>query len=443
MREKEFLPYLAELGIEELKPMQRRAMEEISNRRDMILLAPTGSGKTLAFVLPVLKLMRPPTGRVQCIVIAPGRELVLQIASVFRTMAKGFKVTELYGGHKAEDEKNSLSVVPDIVVATPGRLLDHAVRGNIDLTPVRILVLDEFDKSLELGFEDEMRRIVKRLKNVSHTILTSATDLDALPDFLPLTAPLRLDFRESRKERPRLRVHCVDSDANDKLESLLSLLSTLAEKDGGPERAIVFVNYRESADRVYNWLRKHCVDCARYHGGMEQRDREKAIEMFNNGSTPMLVATDLAARGLDIEQVRHIIHYHQPLTPETFTHRNGRTARANADGDVYVIVGPEEDVADCITFDDTFHTAATDTPLRSGIATLYIAAGKKEKLSKKDILGFLTKECGLTGTDVGKILTADHYSLAAVPRDRLRDVLDTAAKCKIKGKKIKFTAAEA
>ena len=192
MREKEFLPYLAELGIEELKPMQRRAMEEISNRRDMILLAPTGSGKTLAFVLPVLKLMRPPTGRVQCIVIAPGRELVLQIASVFRTMAKGFKVTELYGGHKAEDEKNSLSVVPDIVVATPGRLLDHAVRGNIDLTPVRILVLDEFDKSLELGFEDEMRRIVKRLKNVSHTILTSATDLDALPDFLPLTAPLRM-----------------------------------------------------------------------------------------------------------------------------------------------------------------------------------------------------------------------------------------------------------
>lgn len=442
MREKEFLPYLAELEIEELKPMQRHAMEKISNHRDLVLLAPTGSGKTLAFILPVLKLMRPPTGRVQCAVIVPGRELVIQIASVFRTMAKGFKVTELYGGHKAEDEKNSLATVPDIVVATPGRLLDHAVRGNIDLTPVRILVLDEFDKCLELGFEDEMRRIVKRLKNVSHTILTSATDIETLPDFLPIAEPLRLDFSGLRKERPRLRVHRVDSDANDKLESLLSLLSTLAEKDGRPERAIIFVNYRESADRVFNWLRKHSVDCARYHGGMDQRDREKAIEMFNNGSTPVLVATDLAARGLDIEKVRHIIHYHQPLTPETFTHRNGRTARANADGDVYVIVGPEEDVAECINFDDTFHTASSDTPLRSGTATIYIAAGKKEKLSKKDILGFLTKECGLSGSDVGKILTADHYSLAAIPRHRLAEVLATAGKCKIKGKKIKFTAAE-
>lgn len=178
MREKEFLPLVSRrLGIENINPMQTKMMRLASEAKDIILLSPTGSGKTLAFTLPVLKMLKPPTGRVQCIVIAPSRELVMQIAAIIREIACGFKTAALYGGHNVEDEVNTLSVTPDIIVATPGRLLDHINRRNVDVLPTRILVLDEFDKSLELGFESEMKKIIARLKNVSRTILTSATDI--------------------------------------------------------------------------------------------------------------------------------------------------------------------------------------------------------------------------------------------------------------------------
>ena len=443
MREKEFLPLVSErLGIAQLNDMQRKMMEVCNTSSDIILLSPTGSGKTLAFILPVLKLLKAPTGRVQAVVIAPGRELVLQIASIFREIAAGFKVTALYGGHKVEEEVNSLSVTPDIVVGTPGRLLDHARRDNIDLTPVRILVLDEFDKSLELGFEDEMRRIIKRLKNVSHTFLTSATDIADLPDFINLKNPLRLDFTGNTKARPRLRYHRVDSDDVDKLVTLRELLCTLTDGDGRIGRTIVFVNHRESAERVCKWLRKSDVAAGIYHGALDQIDREKAVEMFNNGTTPVLVATDLAARGLDIALVESIIHYHLPDKEETFIHRNGRTARANASGDVYVIVSPREDIPEYIDFDVTEHVAGAECPaIKPSAATLFISAGKKDKISRGDILGFLVKECGLEPSEVGKISVADRYALAAIPARAVKDVLEASATAKLKGKKIRIMEA--
>lgn len=443
MREKEFLPAVeSRLGITALNQMQLKMLEMCGGNPDIILLSPTGSGKTLAFVLPTMKLLRPSTGRVQVVVIAPGRELVMQIASIFREIAAGFKVTALYGGHKVDDEVNSLSVTPDIVVATPGRLLDHARRGNIDLTPVRILVLDEFDKSLELGFEEEMRKIVKRLKNVSHTILTSATDLPAFPDFLPLRNPLRLDYSGAPAAKPKLRYHRVDSDENDKLKTLRELLCTLAD-DGRAPRSIVFVNHRESAERVHKFLMQTNVAAGLYHGALDQMEREKAVELFNNGTTPVLVATDLAARGLDIDFVRNIVHYHLPMTPETFVHRNGRTARADASGDVYVIIGPREDVPEYIDFDVTDHVAGADCrALPSDTATLFFSAGKKEKISRGDLLGFLVKECGLEPGSVGKLRVADRYSLAAVPRAEFRRLLEIAPQKRIKGKRVRVSDAQ-
>ena len=353
MREKEFLPLVREkLGIEELNPMQLKMMQAHSESRDIILLSPTGSGKTLAFILPMLKMLRPSTGRVQAVVVAPSRELVIQIAGIVGKIAAGLKTTPLYGGHKVEDEVNSLGAGTDIIVATPGRLLDHINRRNIDVLPTRMLVLDEFDKSLELGFETEMKKIVARLKNVSRVILTSATRADILPDFLKLDNPLTLDFLEdNEKLRNRIRVHRVDSDANDKLDSLLVLLQNLSA-EGHPDRSIIFVNHRESAERVANFLKRKGLPAVLYHGALDQREREQAVARFNNGSRPVLVATDLAARGLDVKNVRNIIHYHQPLTPETWTHRNGRTARVDADGDIFVLVGPNEDIKDYVAFDD-------------------------------------------------------------------------------------------
>ncbi|MEE1022493.1 MAG: DEAD/DEAH box helicase [Muribaculaceae bacterium] len=443
MREKEFLPLVSErLGIDKINAMQAKMLEQATGQRDIILLSPTGSGKTLAFTLPVMRMLRPSTGRVQSVVIAPSRELVIQIASVVREIARGFKVTALYGGHNVEDEVNTLSVTPDIIVATPGRLLDHLRRRNVDAMPTRMLVLDEFDKSLELGFEEEMRKITGRLKNVSRVILTSATDLPVLPEFLKLDNPVKLDYLEANADlRSRLRVHRVDSVGRDKLASLLALLHTLASREG-MQRTIIFVNHRESAERVADFLMRNEVDCALYHGALEQRDREKALSMFNNGSRPVLVATDLAARGLDIERVGRIIHYHLPLTPETYTHRNGRSARVEEEGDVYLLVGPDEQLKPFMEADDTVETdSSAEANLRSNLSTLWISAGKKEKLSRGDIVGFLVKEGGLEASAIGKINVFDHYSLVAVPCKGVKRLVELLSTKKIKGEKRKITLA--
>ena len=441
MREKEFLPAVKDrLGIEQLNEMQQKMMASASEPRDIILLSPTGSGKTLAFTLPVMKMMKPSTGRVQCVVIAPSRELVVQIAGVMREVAAGLRVVALYGGHKVEDEVNSLKVVPDIVVATPGRLLDHAVRRNVDLMPVRILVLDEFDKSLELGFEEEMGKIVKRMKNVSRIILTSATSADVLPEFLRLNNPVTFDYLGGNKTlRGRMRVHRVDSDGKDKIESLLTLLNNISQGEE-PEKTIIFVNHRESAERVYDFLRKQRVSCVLYHGALDQRERETALALFNSGSRPILIATDLAARGLDIEKVASVVHYHQPLTPEAYTHRNGRTARVEEEGDVYVLIGPEEEVKEFVEFDDTYSLDPEKKgSLRSRFMTLYVSAGKREKVSRGDILGFLIKECGVEASAIGKINVYDHYSLVAVREGDVPEVLNRAEGKKLKGEKRKIT----
>lgn len=435
MREKEFLPLIKEkLGIEELNPMQLNMMRSASESRDIILLSPTGSGKTLAFILPMLKVLKPSTGRVQAVIIAPSRELVMQISGITKKIASGFNTVELYGGHKVTDEENSLKAGADIIVATPGRLLDHINRRNIDVLPTRILVLDEFDKSLELGFEKEMKKIMGHLKNVSRIFLTSATRTDILPDFLKLNNPVTIDYLSQNEGlRKRMRTHRVDSDSNDKLNSLRVLLENIFEETGKFGKCIVFLNHRESAERTYNYLRKSGIPAVLYHGALDQRERETAIALFNNDTRPVLIATDLAARGLDISGVKNIIHYHQPLTEETYVHRNGRTARVDNEGDIFVLVGPEEDIKPYMNFDDTRYLNP-EKNFAEGVIydTLYFSAGKREKLSKGDILGFLVKEGDLNPEDIGKIDVYDHYALAAVSCRDIKSLMD-----RIKGKKIK------
>lgn len=438
MREKEFLPNLKKLGIEEINDMQRKSMAAATESKEIILVSPTGSGKTVAFTLPMLKWLNPPAGRLQAIIIAPSRELVIQIAGVVRDLAGGYKVSALYGGHNVEDEVNTLSITPDIIIATPGRLLDHLKRGNVDPSSTRILILDEYDKSLELGFEEDMRKIFNRLKNVSRFILTSATRSQALPSFLKLTNPVELNFsNEGDRVRDRMNIYRVYTE-KDKLESLLQLLRSITDGEIA-DKSIVFVNYRESAVRVAEFLRKHHVACALYHGELDQFQREDAIAMFNNGSAPILIATDLAARGLDIRGVSNIIHYHQPLTEETNTHRNGRTARVDATGDIYILTGPEEELKPFVSTDGVYKVNPDAmSPLGSDKSTIRISAGRKEKLSKGDIVGFLCKEGGLEASEIGGITLSDHHALVAVPSSKARSLLARLAGAKIKGTKRKL-----
>lgn len=437
MKEKDLLQVVKQrLGIDELNAMQRQALDVWkSGGGDLVLYSPTGTGKTLAFALCVLQALQPPMQQLQAVVMSPSRELVIQTADILRQLAVGYKVTPCYGGHTVSDEKASLAVTPDIIVATPGRLLDHYKRGHINLRGARLLVLDEMDKSLELGFEDEMRQLIKQMPHLSRRILASATVLDVVPDYVRLHNPFVLNVLEKTAQpAERIKVWQVMSDDKDKLVTLRSLLLSL---DGG--KTIVFANYRESAQRIHQYLVKGGIDAGLYHGAMEQHEREQAVAMLNNGSVTVLVSTDLAARGLDIDTVEHIIHYHVPVSEQAYIHRNGRTARVDATGNAYVITAPDESLPDWVAINEEFvlHPAA-GLP-RAPMTTLYFQAGKKEKLSRGDILGFIVANAGIEASTVGRIDVRDHYALAAVPRARAREVLQCLQSAKIKGKKVRIS----
>lgn len=450
MREKDFLPLVSSrLGIDSINDMQRKMLDS-TNRASggIMLLAPTGSGKTLAFSLPVLKMLKPAAGHLQALVIAPGRELVLQIAGILRKLAPGYRILTLYGGHAVSDEVNSLSVIPEIVVATPGRLLDHINRRNIDVISTRIVVLDEFDKSLSLGFEDEMRRIFKHLKNVSRVILTSATEAPAIPEFVPVSDLLRLDYLDANQElKKRIPVYVAETDSPDKLASLLSLLVCLSPQGGNIGRTVVFVNHRESASRVNEWLIRHGATSEVYHGALDQQAREKALALFRAGSKPILISTDLGARGLDVDDVDNVIHYHLPPTQEDWIHRNGRTARAGREGHVYVLKSPSELLPEYMTPYESLGFALNKEigekckVLSSSLSTLRVGAGRREKISRADLLGWLVKECGVPGNEIGRLEVSDHFSLATMPSVWANYVLRRGKNQRIKGSNRRITPA--
>lgn len=422
-------------GVENLNSMQKAVMQARADR--IVLLAPTGSGKTLAFAVPMIGRLHDSDGHVQALVVAPSRELVIQIAEVVRSAAAGHKVTALYGGHSMAEEVNTLSVVPDIVVATPGRLLDHILRGTIDVSEVKTLVLDEYDKALELGFHDQMRRIVRRVRRVKYVMLTSATPLAEMPDFIDMSQAKVIDFSiMDDSPRSRMEVNLVKSPMKDKLEELGVLLSSLP--DG---KTIVFVNHRESAERVYKYLLKQAFPVGLYHGGMDQLQREIAVDMLNNGSTPILVSTDLGSRGLDVDAVKSVVHYHIPPTVESWTHRNGRTARVDAKGNVYVLASDDEKLPGYLDYDKEYVPDPDNPdPITSHLTTLYFNAGKKEKLSKGDILGFLVKQCGVEASGIGKIVVKDHCALVAVDNADATKVIDIAKATRVKGQRVRVTA---
>lgn len=437
MKEKDIMPLVKQrMGIDELNDMQQQALNVWkSGGGDLVLYSPTGTGKTLAFSLCLLQALKPPMQQLQAVVLAPSRELVMQTAEILRSLAVGYKVTPCYGGHAASEEKASLAVTPDVIVSTPGRLLDHKRRGNIDLGGARLLVLDEMDKSLELGFEEEMRQLLKKMPRLNRRILASATVLYPVPDYVRLHNPATLNVLE-KTDQPaeRITVRQVIADSKDKLETLRNLLLSL---DGG--KTIVFANYRESVERIHQFLTRGRIYAGIYHGALEQQDRERAVAMLNNGSITVLVATDLASSGLDIDTVEHIIHYHLPVNEQAYIHRNGRTARVDATGNAYVITAPGEHLPEWVTVDETMDLHPADSMPRAAMATIYFQAGKKEKLSRGDIMGFIASNGGIEAGDIGRIDVRDHYSLAAVPRHQAQEVLKRLQNAKIKGKKARLS----
>lgn len=412
---------IAALGFKALNAMQIDALQRASTGKDMTIVAPTGSGKTVAFLLPLW--MKEGVR----LVLSPTRELAMQTADVWRRLKTDVPCEVLVGGHDLRTEQARLQALntPEyLLVATPGRLKDHTERGNVDLSKVQTLVIDEYDKCLELGFEAEMKWLEGRMTGVRQRILTSATgegdNNDNVND-------------EKKTADGKLDLWQVKSPVNDKLQSLKELLATTLGNDD-MSQAIVFVNYREAAERVAHWLEAEGITVALYHGALEQEHREKALIRLRGCSVRVMVSTDLAARGLDIPSIAHIIHYHLPQNEEAWVHRNGRTARAGASGNAYILLGPDEMLPEFVTQKLPFFKVSTkdvnipDAPF----VTVYIGRGKKEKISKGDVVGFFTKNAGIAGSDLGRIDIQEHASYVA-----MRRAVADKALAKVKGLKIK------
>ena len=424
---------LAKLGIQQLNEMQVAVDEAISSTTDdVVVLSPTGSGKTLAYLLPLVGQLDALSDNVQMVVIVPGRELALQSADVLKSMACGVRAMGIYGGRPAMDEHRAMRKTrPHVLFATPGRLNDHIDKGNIDPSTIRVLVIDEFDKCLAMGFHNEMSAAIEHLPQVRRRVLLSAADAGAIPRFVNMRHVRRLSFLGHDEQVPdRVQVYVVHSPVKDKLETLSQLL-----REQGDKSSIVFLNFRDSVERTAQYLDGQGFVTSAFHGGLDQKAREEALYKFSNGSANVLVATDLASRGLDIPDVGNIIHYHLPVGPDEYVHRVGRTARWTASGRAYFILGPEEQLPGYVEAEVLQHDLPADlpAPMLPRMATLYIGKGKKDKISKGDIVGFLCKIAQLDKTDIGRIDVMERYAYVAVDSHKVTQVLRLTRNAKIKG----------
>jgi superfamily II DNA/RNA helicase len=429
---------LLNLGIESLNDMQVAAQETILRDNNVLLLSPTGSGKTLAFLLPIFEILEPEVKSVQCLILVPSRELALQIEQVWKKMGTEYKVNVCYGGHSIDTEIKNLSNPPAVLIGTPGRIADHLDRGTFKTDTIQTLILDEFDKSLQLGFHEEMSFIINKLTKLNKRILVSATSDVEIPKYTRVVHPTILDFIPEEEEKNNLSLKMVVSKEKDKINSLFHLICSL-----NSESALIFCNHRDAAERISDTLNEKGIYATYYHGGMDQDERERALIQFRNGSVSYLITTDLAARGLDIPEMKHVIHYHLPSKEDEFTHRNGRTARMLASGTAYIIVHESEKKLDYIDYGMKVLNVDSNSKLPKApeFQTIYISGGKKNKLNKIDIVGFFSQKGKLEKGDLGLIEVKDFISFAAVKSSKVKGLLQLIRDEKMKGKKFKIEVA--
>lgn len=432
------IQFLKNAGHQQLNALQNAALSAYPKHPKLILYAQTGAGKTLAFLLPVVERLKPTSDHVQVVIIAPSRELAIQIDTVFRSMKTALKSTLCYGGHSMKEESNSLRVTPSVVIGTPGRIADHIDRGNLNLENCSTLIIDEFDKSLELGFEDDIQYILKNATAHSSMILVSATEMKTFPAFVSPSEFHIINALNEHESQPDIQEHLVPYEG-EIIESLLYLIHSF-----GTEKTIVFCNYREVAEDVAHQLIKRGIVTTYYHGGMEQDERERALIKFRNGSVDVLICTDLGSRGLDIPEIKHVVHFQYPNSEEAFIHRKGRTARMSASGHSYLFQGTETQLPIYIQTPESIRKvkAAKNKYQPPTYITLYFSAGKKDKVNKVDIVGFLAQKGGLKKEEIGMITVLDRSSFVAVPRSSVTQLISRIKNEKVKGKRLKIGIAK-
>lgn len=412
--------------------MQLAAQKAINSPNDLILLSPTGTGKTLAFLLPLIQSLNENIDEIQLLIIVPSRELAIQIEQVMREMGTGFKVNAVYGGRAGSKDRIEIKHRPAVLIGTPGRVADHLRRAAFETKFIETLVLDEFDKSLEIGFEVEMKNILDLLPKIKKQILTSATHDVAIPKFVHLNAPIRIDFLGDKITQ--LKVKRLLSPSKNKLDTLIQLICNLGNQNG-----IIFCNFKDSIQTISDFLAANGVSHGTFHGDMEQQDRERSLIKFRNGTHQLLVATDLAARGIDVPELSFIIHYQLPNRESEFTHRNGRTARMNAEGTAFILSHEKEKLPDFAKNAEieTINRAKLPTP--SEWSTLFISGGRTNKISKGDIVGLFLKQGNLTKDQLGIIELKTDCAFVAVKTDQIAKLLPKVNSVKLKEKKVRIS----
>ncbi len=430
---------LTRFKITELNEMQKATLDAISKPNDVVLISPTGSGKTLGFLLPLLQLLETNKSGVQALILVPSRELALQIEQVFKQMSTEFKINCCYGGHSVRIEENNLMHPPAILVGTPGRVAHHLQNKTFLVDSIHTLILDEFDKSLEYGFKDEMQYIIEQCNYLRKRVLTSATSIKDIPDFVGLNNEVQLNYTTEHKElKSSLVVKSVRVEGDDKLEALILLLGKINSTS-----TIVFCNHREAVNRISEQLRYYKIAHGVYHGGLEQIDREKALIKLRNGSTNLLITTDLASRGLDIPEIEAVVHYQLPLTEDAMIHRNGRTARMHATGTVYFLLDINDHLPEFLNVipDEEILPKKIVLPAPVEWQTLYIGVGKKDKINKMDIVGMLLQKGNLAKDELGKIEVLDHSAYVAIKAEKIVKTMNLIRNEKIKNKRVKIEIA--
>jgi len=420
---------LQKLGFDGLNQMQTSMFDAVNNHQEVVLLSPTGTGKTLGFSLPLIEKLDPSLQEVQLLIVVPSRELALQIEQVIRDLGSGFKVNAVYGGRAGAKDRMELSTAPAILIGTPGRLLDHLERETIGLRNIKHLVLDEFDKSLEIGYADQMEAIHQLLPPNIQRIFTSATEKVRIPSYMDVKDAYRLNFLNEKTDN--LAFKMVETTDSHKLEDIYALL---AEHEG---QGILFCNFNESIKSLTEYLSERGVSVGCFFGEMDQIEREEALVKFKNGTHRFLVATDLAARGIDVHKLEFIVHIEVPQREDEFIHRNGRTARMQESGVAYVLKTESSSMRSFIPKMDKMVLRGSAKPAPSEWSTLYVTGGRKDKISKGDLAGLFMKEGGLNKDSLGVIELKNQSAYVAVAAGKAEAVAQKLNNSRLKKKKVR------
>ena len=436
---KEMIDTLNTLGYKEMTAVQAEALPLIIEGKDVLAQAKTGSGKTAAFGIGLLNKLNVKKFRVQSLVLCPTRELADQVAKELRRIARfqhNIKILILCGGESFGKQLGSLAHQAHIIVGTPGRVLKHLNKESLDLSNLETLVLDEADRMLDMGFIEEIQSVLAFAPQKRQTLLFSATYDD---EIMKISKEIQTDATSVKTEsvEQKNKIEEIFYTTNDKLDTLIKVFSTYK-----PQNVIVFTNTKLEAKEVADKLQKVKIDALAIHGDLEQYERNDVLVQFSNKSCPILVATDVAARGLDIKELSMVVNYDLPHGEETYTHRIGRTGRAGAEGLAITLYEAYEEEKVAVyeaptrTFKDaeSLHKTAGFV-MKPQFVTLVIEGGKKDKLRAGDVLGALTGEGGLKGSSIGKIDIYDRQAYVAIESALIKEAHTRLSKGKIKARK--------